>query len=99
MTVIHGPAPDHRVELPYQCRLFGGRIAFDDLPDLIHQRFDALLCWFGQQLVAVLAYVLTEEVEPFRDMRDAGLLLRQFQPTFRHEAADGGKNHGFEYVL
>src|SRR5580704_5432292 len=97
--MIYSPSADHRVELAYQRRLCCVSITLDDGSDLVQQRFDALLRWLDQQLVAVLSDILPEEVEPFRDMRDSGFLLRQFQPTIRQEATDGGKNVGFEHVL
>src|ERR1700730_6691614 len=97
--MIHSPPSDHRVELPYQCRLRCVSIALDDSSDLVQQRFNALLSWLGQQLVAVLSDILPEEVEPFLDMRDSGFFLRQLQPTIRQEAMDARENFGFEYVL
>jgi hypothetical protein len=78
VAVIHGPTPDERVELPYQRFLGGASVALDDLPDLVKQRFDALLRWLDQQFAAVLAYVLAKEIETLRYVRDPGFLLRQF---------------------
>ena len=62
MAVIQRPASDYRVELPYQRGLRGVRIACDEFPDPLQQRVDAVLCGLGEQLVAVLADVLPEEI-------------------------------------
>jgi len=51
-------------------------VLLDEVPDLFQMSMHILLCWFDQQFVPfscfVLAYVLTQEVEPLLNMGDAG---------------------------
>jgi len=40
--------------------------------------------------------VLSEKIEAIVDMRDRGLLLREFQPSFSQELRDEGYNFLFQ---
>jgi hypothetical protein len=71
----------------------------DDFPDLFQVCMHILSCWFNQQFALlscfVLAYVLTQEIEPVLNMGDAGFLGREFSPSFCHEGFD----EGFDILL
>jgi hypothetical protein len=54
-------------------------MVFDDCSNLLQEGLDVLLGRLNQQFAVVLAYILAQEIKPVLDMRDAGLLLREFQ--------------------
>jgi hypothetical protein len=58
----------------------------DDFSNLLTERMDVLLGGFDQQLAAVPAHVLTEELEALIDMCDNRLFCREHQHTFAKEA-------------
>ena len=63
VTVVHGPAPDERVEPSDDHRLRGACMLLDDFPSLAEKRLHALRRRLDQQLLVVLAYVLPQEIE------------------------------------
>ena len=44
-------------------------------------RTEVLLGRLDEQLAVVLTYILAQKIKPVLDMRNAGLLLREFQST------------------
>ena len=64
------PAPDFRVEQSDQVFLFRLFFFLHCFPDVIKKRFYVLLGRLDQQLAAVLAYIPSEKIKPFVDMRD-----------------------------
>ena len=85
VPVILNPSPDDRVEQADQIFRFGLWVGLDDLADFLHQFSDAFLGRFDQQFVAILAYILAEEVEPVFDVGNDRLLLREFQTSLLKE--------------
>lgn len=75
VAVIVQPAPNHRVELAYQCRRRLSVHAFDALAGFPHQRLRPILGGPNDQLVLVLAHVLAQEVKSRFNMGDGCLLL------------------------
>jgi hypothetical protein len=63
----------------YHYRLSSTGVAFDDLPDPVEERFNAFLGRFDQKFATVLAHILTQEIEPFRDVGDPSFLIRELQ--------------------
>ena len=94
MTVIHGPTPNHGVELQNQIRLRGAPVLPHDLPNLLQKCLHTFACWFDKQLIRVLADILPEEVEPIGNVSDSGFLFREFQPPNGQKLPDRR-----EYVL
>lgn len=74
MTVIVCPATDDRVEQPNQILLLQGSIRANLTPHLLQEGVHVLLGWSDQELVAISAQILSQEVEALFDMRDAGFL-------------------------
>ena len=78
MPVVVRPTANHRVEFLYQFPSRQGFVGLHDLSDFLKKCFHILLGWGNKQFVLfahlVLAYVLTEEIEPLFNMRDEGLL-------------------------
>ena len=78
MAVVVGPASDHAIEAKDQYSGRESSVRLDGFSNLLEEGFDTLLGRFDQQFVLfarlVLAYILAEEVEPFIDVRDEGLL-------------------------
>jgi len=71
------PASDHGVEQLDQGFLLRRAVRPDGFPDFIQERFRVLGRRLDEKLAAVFAYILSEKVEAFRDMRDFGLLLTE----------------------
>src|SRR6266705_1952642 len=82
MPMIVHPAPDDRVELAYQAFLAGGFVRIYDPPNFLQERVRVLFRWLDEQCAAELAEMLSEEVEPLVNMRDAGFLGRELQAPF-----------------
>ena len=78
MPMILCPSTNDGIEYQDQSAC-GQRVVFlDDLPNLFQVSMYILLCWFNQQFgllsCFVLTYVLTQEIEPILNMRNAGFL-------------------------
>ena len=71
--VVH-PAPDDRVEQTNQVFLAGGFVRINDTSDFLQERVRVLLRRLNEQCATEFAEVLSEEVEPLLDVRDAGFL-------------------------
>src|SRR5580698_4886351 len=74
VTVIVSPTSDNRIKLPNQVLLFCGAIRANLTTYLFQEGVQVLLGGRNQELAAILAQVLSEEVEALFDMRDAGFL-------------------------
>src|ERR1700679_468971 len=96
--VIH-PAPDDRVELNDQVFLTGSAILTHQLPHLFQKGMRVLLGWPDNQLAVKLAEVLSEEVEPLLDVRDAGFLWRELQAPVAQKLLDQWLDFIFQHVL
>ena len=97
--MIIGPTPDNRVELLDQQT---GRYHFVRLNQRLNlgqQCFHVLVTWLYQQLVTVLANVLTEEIEPVRHMREQRFLHRKAQPTLGHKGFNNGSYLVFQQLF
>src|SRR5262249_23995790 len=81
MPVILHPAPDNGIEQQDQFSSRRGWIGLDDCPNLLQKSTDTLLRRLYQELAVVLAYVLAQKIKPVLNLRDAGLLFREFQST------------------
>ena len=92
MPVIVDPSSNDWVEFHYQFSGSDGLIGLHDLPDLFEECFSHSLRRGDQQFVPlsrlVLAYLLTQEIEPILDMRDAGLFLREVSASFTQKRFD-----------
>ena len=85
MPMIVRPAPKFGVELSDQADCCCLGIEFNKRPDVGQKGFDVLVRRSNERFAAIGAYVLTEEVEPFGAMSDAGFLRREFQPPLLEE--------------
>ena len=82
MLMIVRPPPDDRVEPTNQIFLAGGFVRVDDSTDFLQERVRVLLRRLDEQFAVELAEILSEEVEPLVNMRDAGFLWRELQTPF-----------------
>jgi len=82
VPMIVDPAPDDRVELTYQAFLAGGFVRINNPPDFLQERVRVLFRWLDEQCAVELAEMLSEEVKPLVNMRDAGFLGRELQAPF-----------------
>ena len=82
MPMVVRPSPNDRVEQANQVLLTRGFIRTDDAPDFLQERVRVLLRRRDEQFAVELAEMLSEEVEPLVDMRDAGFLGRELQAPF-----------------
>jgi hypothetical protein len=100
MPVVVDPSSNDWVEFHYQFSGRDGFIGLHNPPDLLKECFHILLGWGDQQFVPlsrlVLAYLLTQEIEPILDMRDAGLFLREGQTSFAQKRFDDRFDFLFE---
>ena len=99
MPVIQRPAPDERVQVANEGTRWRTLVGFDDPSDFPQHRFDALRRRLDEQLAVVFANVLSEEVKPFLDMRDHGLLGREVQATLLQERLNKGFHFIFQELL
>ncbi len=74
VTMVIGPAPNHRIQLLDQVYRFRRWVGLDHLPYLRQEGLDVGLGRFDDQLPVVFTEMPSEEVEPFVDMRYLGLL-------------------------
>ena len=84
MAVKHCPPANDRIEFSNQLFL-GCRLArSDNVSDLGQKGLHVLLRRGYQNLLptSVLSDVLAQKIEPFRDVRDGGLLFREFETPF-----------------
>ena len=82
VPVVHRPSLDFWVEQPYQVACCCRFVRLHDFAEVGEKTRDIRFGRRNQKLAAVLANVLTQEVEAFVYMRDGGLLLREFQSPF-----------------
>src|SRR5713101_2350098 len=90
------PTAQQRIQRCNQVRLGRRPVSLYESSDSAQETDDTLPRGFGQELaVSVPAYIMSEEVEALFDMDDAGLLLREFQPS------DAKKIHDqrFDFIL
>ena len=97
--VIVRPAPDDGVELTNQPFLCGRPVRSDDRSDFLQEGVRVLLRRLDEQLAIILAEILSEEVEPFFDRRDAGFLWRELQTTVAQKLLDQWSDFIFQHVL
>ena len=94
------PPPDDRIQRFDQILLACGFRFPKDVPDFRQEGLDVLLRWLDQELaILVLSDFLSQENEPYRDMDDAGLLLRELQSAFLQELCDEGSDFLLEEVF
>ena len=79
MSVIVGPAPNHRVDLGDHIRRGSLLVGLHDFPDLTQECLDILSGGLDQQFARILAYVLAQEIEAVLNVRDMGFLRGEFQ--------------------
>ena len=99
MPMVVRPSPNDRVEQANQVLLTRGFIRTDDAPDFLQERVRVLLRRRDEQFAVELAEMLSEEVEPLINMRDAGFLWRELQTPFAKELLDEGADFVFQHVL
>ena len=99
VPMVVDPAPDDRVELTYQAFLTGGFVRIYDAPDFLQERVRVLLRRLDEQRAVEFAEMLSEEVEPLVNMRDAGFLWRELQAPFAQKLLDEGTDFLFQHVL
>jgi hypothetical protein len=103
MPVIVGPTSNEGVELVYQCPGIYRFIRLYDVPNLVEECLDILLRRRYQQLALftrlVLAHMLAQEIKPVLNLREACLLLREFQPPLPQELLDEGFDFVFQHHL
>src|ERR1700734_4183187 len=75
------PSSDDRIEQAYQVSRCGALLISNDSSNLVQVRLNVFPGRLDNQLSLVLADILAEEMEPFRDMRHASLVRGQFQPS------------------
>src|SRR5665213_4466178 len=97
--MIVRPTQNDGVELTNQTRLCRGRIRLDDRSDFLQEDVRVLLRRFDEQLAVVFAEVLSEEIKPFFDVRDAGFLWRELQTTVAQKLLDQWSDFVFQHVL
>ena len=90
MPMVVRPPPNDRVEQTNQVHLTRGFIRPDDAPDFLQERVRVLLRRPDEQFAAELAEMLSEEVEPLINMRDAGFLWRELQTPLAQELLGRG---------
>jgi hypothetical protein len=85
MAMVVGPTPDHGVELGYQmgrgCLLVG----LHDFPDLTQECLDILLGGFSEEFTRILPDMVAQKIKAVLDVRDAGFLRGEFEPTLVKE--------------
>src|SRR5262249_32811693 len=96
VSVVVGPATNNRVQQTNQHRLVNGLVRFDEPSDFLQERVRVLLRWFDQWLAVVLAEILSEEVEPLADMRDARLVGRERKPSVLQKLLHQGTDFLFQ---
>src|SRR6266851_5654489 len=97
--MIVGPSQDDWVELLYQYLLLGGCVRLNDRADFLQEGVRVLLRRLDEQLAAVFAEILSEEIEPFFDMCDAGFLGRELQTAVAQKLLDQRPDFVFQHVL
>ena len=89
------PASYFGVEQGYQRICRGLFVCLDDIPDVRHERFHVLLRWLGEKLAIVFPDVLSQKVKSPFDVRNGGLLFREFQSSF----AEKCRNERFDFLF
>ena len=95
VPMILNPTPYDGIEQPYQVLGFGLQVGLHDVSDFPHEHLDALEGRLDEQFAVVLAYVLSEKIEPILDVRDDGFLRREFQTTLPEESLYQRFDDGF----
>ena len=99
MAMVVGPATNDWVELTDQVGLADSATLTNQLPHLVQESVRIFLGGLDKQLAAILAEILSEEVEPLFNMGDAGFLWRELQATVAHKLLDHWLNLIFQYFL
>src|SRR6266571_624913 len=99
VAMVIGPATNDGVELTNQVGLTESAILANELPHLVQERVRVFLGGLDEQLSAVLAEVLSEEVESIFDGRDAGFLGRELQTPVAHKLLDQWLGFIFQQFL
>src|SRR5208283_4326032 len=92
VLVVVGPATNDRIQQANQHGLTDGFVRTDNSTDFLHQRVRVFLRRFYQWLAVVFAEVLSEEVEPLVNMREAGLVGGERKSPFLQEPLHQGAN-------
>jgi hypothetical protein len=99
MSVIARPAPDHGIEHADQLSDCDLLVVFDDCSNLLQKGLNVLLGRLDEQLAVVLTYILAQKIKPILNMRDAGLLLWEFQPARVQKCFEQRQDFVFELLL
>jgi hypothetical protein len=94
------PASQQRIQGCNQVRLSRRAGCLYESSGSAQESDDALSGGFRQNLaVPVLAYIVSEEVEALSDMRNASLLLREFQASGAEEIRDQRSDLGLQQLF
>ena len=99
VPVVVGPATNDRVQQTDQHGLADGLVRVNQFPDFLQKHVRVFLRRFHQRLAVVFAEVLSEEVEPFVDMRDAVLSGESCKPRSRKNCSTKGLDFIFQQFL
>ena len=99
MPVIICPTADNRVEQMYQGFLTSRFIVLDDSPNFLQERVSVLLRWLDEQFAIEFAEMLSEEIEPFVGVRDAGFLGRELKDPLVKKLLNEGTDFCFQPFL
>src|SRR6266446_8646464 len=82
VAMIVGPPTNDRVELRYQTACRSLLVGLHDMPEVPEECAHMLRGGFNEEFPRVLPDMLSQEIEPARDMRDMGFRLGELQTTF-----------------
>ena len=82
VAMIVGPPPNDGVELRYQIACRGLLVGLHDMPEVPEACVHMLRGGFHEEFPRVLPDMLSQEIEPVRDMRDMGFCLGKLKTTF-----------------
>ena len=99
VAMVVYPATNDRVELTYQVNLTCAPVLTHQLPHLFQKVMRILFGRPDNQLAVKLAQVLSEEVVPLFNMRDAGFLWRELQAPVAQELLDQWLDFIFQHGL
>src|SRR5437660_10906587 len=85
MPVVIRPTPNDRIEPTDQVLLSRRFIPPDDAAHTAPNSILRVFRRHDEELAVIRAYIESEEVKPFRYMRDLRFLRRQREPAFRKE--------------
>jgi len=84
--MVVAPAAKHEIELLDQGRHRGRNVGSDQRSHFPNEGEDSLFCRGNAQYLAPFAESLPEERQSPRDLRDHGLLRREFQTPLSHRS-------------